>query len=163
MFQGLLREFASKGFRATPHFVKQSFFGGKGGMLFGGLFLFGSLAGPALMGSARKKLPGSKGLLKSIGGAVGSLLSGSSADATPESVDEEPPSLDTTYSVPLTSGELSSGKSIQIVTQGPQGQEKLKVKVPPGSRAGQKLRLRGRGLPGPGGRGDLYVELVGKV
>jgi len=30
--------------------------------------------------------------------------------------------------------------------------------VPPGSRAGRKLRLRGRGLAhGPGARGDLYA------
>lgn len=34
----------------------------------------------------------------------------------------------------------------------------LSLKVPPGSRAGQQLRIRGRGLPGPEGqRGDLYV------
>jgi curved DNA-binding protein len=32
--------------------------------------------------------------------------------------------------------------------------------VPPGSRAGQKLRLSGKGLPKPGGgAGDLYAVL----
>ncbi|MCC6233419.1 MAG: J domain-containing protein, partial [Verrucomicrobiales bacterium] len=36
----------------------------------------------------------------------------------------------------------------------------VSVKVPPGSRAGQKLRVRGRGLPGAeGARGDLLVSL----
>jgi curved DNA-binding protein len=34
------------------------------------------------------------------------------------------------------------------------------VKVPPGSRSGQKLRLAGKGLPKPGGgAGDLYAVL----
>ena len=34
------------------------------------------------------------------------------------------------------------------------------MKVPPGSRAGQKLRVRGKGLPRPGGgEGDLYAVL----
>jgi curved DNA-binding protein len=34
------------------------------------------------------------------------------------------------------------------------------LRIPAGSRAGQQLRLRGRGLPAPEGeRGDLYVAL----
>jgi curved DNA-binding protein len=34
------------------------------------------------------------------------------------------------------------------------------MKIPPGSRAGQKLRLSGKGLPKPsGGAGDLYAVL----
>ena len=37
---------------------------------------------------------------------------------------------------------------------------RITVKVPPGSRAGQKLRVRGKGLPKPGGgEGDLYAVL----
>jgi curved DNA-binding protein len=33
------------------------------------------------------------------------------------------------------------------------------IEIPPGTRSGQKLRLRGRGVPGAGGRpaGDLYA------
>ena len=35
------------------------------------------------------------------------------------------------------------------------------MKVPPGSNAGQKLRLAGKGLPKPGGgAGDLYAVLT---
>lgn len=35
----------------------------------------------------------------------------------------------------------------------------ISVKVPAGFQQGQKLRVRGKGLPaGPGKRGDLYVE-----
>jgi len=35
----------------------------------------------------------------------------------------------------------------------------VRLKIPPGTRSGQRFRLRGRGLPGSSGtRGDLYVE-----
>ena len=34
------------------------------------------------------------------------------------------------------------------------------MKIPPGSKGGQKLRLAGKGLPKPGGgAGDLYAAL----
>ncbi len=36
---------------------------------------------------------------------------------------------------------------------------KIRMKVPAGTQCGQKFRIRGKGLPKPGGgRGDLYVE-----
>ena len=39
----------------------------------------------------------------------------------------------------------------------------VKVKVPPGSSTGRKIRLRGRGFPGPEKPGDLYAEIEIKV
>ena len=38
----------------------------------------------------------------------------------------------------------------------------VKLKVPPGSQSGKKLRLRGKGVPSMKGkgRGDLYVVLL---
>ena len=37
---------------------------------------------------------------------------------------------------------------------------RVTMKVPPGSKAGQRLRLGGKGLPKPGGgAGDLYAVL----
>ena len=37
---------------------------------------------------------------------------------------------------------------------------RVTLKVPPGSKGGQKLRLAGKGLPKPGGgAGDLYAVL----
>jgi DnaJ-class molecular chaperone len=33
------------------------------------------------------------------------------------------------------------------------------VKIPPGTSSGQKLRLRGKGIAGPGGHGDHYVTV----
>ena len=36
----------------------------------------------------------------------------------------------------------------------------VRMKIPPGTQTGQKLRLRGRGMPtGPERRGDLYVAV----
>lgn len=160
MFQSLLREFQRSGFRANSQFVRQSFFGGKGSMLFGGLFLFGSLAGPALMRSAKKGLPERTSMFKSMQSAFGSLLGGGKPKETAAA--KRPPSQlnDITYVTPLTSQELQSGKTVQVVTQGPEGQEMLKVRIPPGSRPGQKLRLAGKGALGEDGRGNLFLELT---
>ena len=159
MFQSMLQEFARRGFRSSPTFIKNSFFGGKGGIIFGGLFMFGSIAGPALMGTAKKKL-GEKGVLKSISNVFGSMLPRSSEEESVQDAEIRELPSDTTYTVQLDPQEFADGKEIQIVTRGESGQEKLKVKIPPGSRAGQKLRLKGRGLPGKDGRGDLYVLLA---
>jgi curved DNA-binding protein len=35
-----------------------------------------------------------------------------------------------------------------------------RVRVPPGSSSGRRLRMRGKGMPGPrGGQGDLYATV----
>jgi curved DNA-binding protein len=36
---------------------------------------------------------------------------------------------------------------------------KISVKIAPGSQAGQKLRVKGKGLVGKTGKGDLFVVL----
>ena len=57
--------------------------------------------------------------------------------------------------IPVTVGEAMHGASIDVPT--PDGT--VKLKVPPGSQSGTKLRLRGKGVPAMkgGARGDLYV------
>jgi curved DNA-binding protein len=35
----------------------------------------------------------------------------------------------------------------------------VEVTIPPKTQAGRKLRLKGKGFPSPGGRGDLYLEV----
>lgn len=35
----------------------------------------------------------------------------------------------------------------------------VEVTIPPRTQAGRKLRLKGKGFPGPGGRGDLYLTV----
>jgi len=64
---------------------------------------------------------------------------------------------DLSLQVPVTIGEAMQGATIDVPT--PDGT--VKLKVPPGSQSGTKLRLRGKGVPAMkgGARGDLYVVL----
>jgi curved DNA-binding protein len=58
--------------------------------------------------------------------------------------------------VPLTPWEAALGAQIEVPTL----EGRVTMKVPPGSKSGQKLRLAGKGLPKPGGgAGDLYAVL----
>jgi molecular chaperone DnaJ len=61
-------------------------------------------------------------------------------------------------SLPVTAGEAMKGAEVDV----PTFEGKVKVKVPPGSQSGRKLRLRGLGVPAlrGGDRGDLYAELL---
>jgi curved DNA-binding protein len=58
--------------------------------------------------------------------------------------------------LPVAPWEAALGAEVQIPTL----DGRVSVKIPAGSRAGQKLRVRGKGLPRPGGgEGDLYAVL----
>jgi curved DNA-binding protein len=58
--------------------------------------------------------------------------------------------------VPLTPWEAALGAQIEIPTL----EGRVTMKVPPGTKSGQKLRLSGKGLPGTdGAAGDLYALL----
>ena len=58
--------------------------------------------------------------------------------------------------LPLAPWEAALGTSVAVETPGGQ----MKVKVPPGTSSGKRLRLRERGLPHPRGRhGHLYAEV----
>lgn len=167
MFNGVLREFQRSGFRYSSHFVKKSFFGGKGGVFFGGIFLLGSLAKPLMSGIARKGLTRKTSVLQSVGQAVGSLLGMGNKRNQPKTLRDsraraDQPEFDITYHTPLTDSELRRGKTIQVLVYGEKGEQTLKVSIPPGSKAGQKLRIRGKGRMGPMGRGNLYLHLVRK-
>ena len=58
--------------------------------------------------------------------------------------------------LPVTPWEAALGATVEVPTlSGP-----ARVKVPPGSSSGRKLRLRGQGmLDGRGGNGNLYAEI----
>jgi curved DNA-binding protein len=58
--------------------------------------------------------------------------------------------------LPVTPWEAALGTTVALETPGGE----TKVKVPPGTSSGRRLRLRGRGLPSPRGQpGDLYAEV----
>ena len=53
--------------------------------------------------------------------------------------------------------EAALGAQIEVPTL----DGELTMKLPPGTKSGQKLRLAGKGLPRPGGgAGDLYALIV---
>jgi len=67
-----------------------------------------------------------------------------------------PSGHDLDIEVPLAPWEAALGAEVQIPTL----EGRVTMKVPAGSKAGQKLRLTGKGLPKPGGgAGDLYALL----
>jgi len=67
-----------------------------------------------------------------------------------------PSGHDLDIELPLAPWEAALGAEVQVPTL----EGRVTMKVPPGSKAGQKLRLAGKGLPRPGGgAGDLYVLL----
>lgn len=56
----------------------------------------------------------------------------------------------------LAPWEAALGATVSVPTLG----GSAKVKVPAGSSSGRRLRLKGEGTPGPGGRkGDLYASV----
>ena len=58
--------------------------------------------------------------------------------------------------VPLAPWEAALGAQVEVPTL----EGRVQMKVPPGAKTGQKMRLAGKGLPKPGGgAGDLYVVL----
>jgi curved DNA-binding protein len=58
--------------------------------------------------------------------------------------------------LPLTPWEAVLGATVPVTTPGGEA----KVRVPPGTSTGRRLRLRGEGMPNPRGRpGDLYAEV----
>jgi len=62
---------------------------------------------------------------------------------------------DVTVQLPVAPWEAALGESVSVPTLG----GPVEMKLPAGARAGQRLRLRGRGLPGPT-PGDQYVTLA---
>jgi curved DNA-binding protein len=58
--------------------------------------------------------------------------------------------------LPLAPWEAALGATVPVDTPGGEG----KVRVPPGTSSGRRLRLRGRGMPNPrGNAGDMYAEV----
>jgi curved DNA-binding protein len=62
---------------------------------------------------------------------------------------------DLTVTLPLAPWEAALGASVAVDTPGGEA----KVRVPPGTSSGRRLRFKERGLPNPRGHpGDLYAE-----
>jgi molecular chaperone DnaJ len=62
---------------------------------------------------------------------------------------------DLTLTVPITYAEAVLGTTIKVPTL----DKPVTLKVPAGTRSGQTLRVRGRGVPASSGAGDLLVTV----
>jgi curved DNA-binding protein len=60
--------------------------------------------------------------------------------------------------VEISFEESLRGTTREVVLQGPDGRERIEVHIPAGVNDGQRIRVAGRGQPGPGGRGDLLIR-----
>ncbi len=67
---------------------------------------------------------------------------------------------DLIYEIPLTLGEVATGATKVVSFRHEGRSEKITVKIPKGMIAGKKIRLAGKGEPGPygGSPGDLYIQ-----
>ncbi len=70
------------------------------------------------------------------------------------------PGRDIEHDVNLTFDEAVRGTQREVIltSDGRNGDERIQFRVPAGVHDGQRIRLRGRGQAGPGGRGDLMVR-----
>jgi curved DNA-binding protein len=66
---------------------------------------------------------------------------------------------DLTYDLNLPAEEAQRGAWVTIAIDRGQGQERLRVRIPPGTRSGTRLRLRGKGARRGQGSGDLYLTV----
>jgi len=93
-----------------------------------------------------------RGMPGSSGGPPGDLVIETRVKAHPYFRRE---GLDLTLTLPVTLEEAYNGASIEVPT--PDGS--VRLKVPPQSRSGTRLRLSGKGVQKRDKRGDLFVEL----
>jgi DnaJ-class molecular chaperone len=66
---------------------------------------------------------------------------------------------DAEYDLALDFMEAIRGTTATLRIRAPDSKtgETINVKIPPGVREGSRIRVRGKGQPGPAGRGDLYI------
>ncbi len=157
MFQSIIRDFQRSGFRGDSRFFKQTMFGGRG-MMFGGLFVFGSMAGAKMAARSPVARLAGKAMLKTLVQGVTSLLPGSVQKSSFQKSTPSHTDADLHYHIKLSHKELTQGKWVQVMT-GLQD-EKIRVKIPPQSSSGKILRVKSKGKQPPRAeRGDLFIHL----
>jgi len=168
MFGAMFHEFQRQGLRMDPRFFEKVFFGGRG-FVVGGIFFFGPFGqalrgrpGPSLQGTRSREVPSSNsGLLdtvKGLGRRLGRLFLGEGTTVSVPAGLEQGRDGDLLYTISVKEDDLRKGATLTVSVDRDHGAEKLRVHVPPGSRRGTRLRLRGKGrAPEKGAPGDLYL------
>ena len=168
VFQDLFREFEKAGFRFDQNFFDQTFFGGRG-VFFGGIFVWGPSGFRRMkigrpQQASKVEQPETQevqpfAFLKWLRKKITNFLLGSQ-QALP--VGRQNLTLgpqDLTYNLTIPMVEAKRGTWVTIAVDRGQGQEKLKVRIPPGTRSGTRLRLKGKGKTKGNGVGDLYLTV----
>jgi DnaJ-class molecular chaperone len=172
IFQEMNREFAKAGIRFDDAFVRQVFFGSRG-FVFGGVFMgapIGVLRRRAARMAVKKdsaqisangdQLTGSGGLLSVIGRGLkaGFNLMRRWSAGDSDSADGGP---NLRYHLTITAQEAASGARKRVSFMRGDQIEELMVAIPPGTRSGTRLRLKGKGREGQDGtHGDLYLRVT---
>ncbi|MFN2390288.1 MAG: DnaJ C-terminal domain-containing protein [Actinomycetota bacterium] len=111
---------------------------------------------PGVGDGARIRVPGRGGGVAD--GSPGDLYVRVSVE--PHPIFTRGPNGDLSLTLPVTFTEAALGAHLEVPTL----EEPVVVKIPPGTRTGKTLRVKGRGGPRPkGGRGDLYVKVEVEV
>lgn len=167
IFEDIAREFERMGMRVDRTYFHQTLFGGRA-TVYGGVFVISPLtpvlglfrlARAALRGfqPERSVGPGEKrGLLPALGRLTRWLL------GAPPAAESglQPQATDVVQALRLTRDEAERGVERRVTANSVAKPEQLLVRIPPGIQPGTRLRLRGKGRPGPDGlRGDLYLSV----
>jgi DnaJ-class molecular chaperone len=164
IFQDLFKEFQKAGVRSDRRFFNHVFFGGRG-IIFGGLFFWGPsgwtrVHGPAqpstMEGQGATPLKAS-GLLKKLGRKILGSLVGNRKALPDTGGGAIGLAEDLSYRLSVSREKARQGAWVSIAVDRGEGQETLRVKIPPGTKSGTRLRLRGKGTRGSGQKGNLYL------
>lgn len=76
-------------------------------------------------------------------------------------VEDLPTGDDLVYPVTINFEQAIRGTTVEVRLSSPDGRssETISIKIPPGVNGGNKVRVRGKGQHGHGGRGDLMIEV----
>jgi DnaJ-class molecular chaperone len=94
-----------------------------------------------------------------LGKKIGNLLLGSQKALPAGRQNSTLGPQDLTYNLTVTSEEAEMGTWVTIAIDRGQGREKLKVRIPPGTRSGTRLRLKGKGKRRGSGSGHLFLTV----
>lgn len=92
---------------------------------------------------------------EAFGDVFSEILRGSGGRAAPRR------GADLEYALPVSLEEVYAGAEKTVSIPKGFGREEIRVKIPPGVREGQKLRIAGKGEPAAGGiSGDLLIRIT---
>jgi DnaJ-class molecular chaperone len=174
IFEELAREFERMGMRVDRHYFRQTLFGGRA-VVTGGIFIIspltpvlallglgraalrGARAAASVGAPERRALPPPQGVVNRVVRAARWLWGLPPAAGMPA---ERRGVANLPAPLRLSRVEAEHGTRKRVSVPGDGSARVILVTVPPGTRPGTRLRLRGQGPAAPDGRrGDLYLAV----